>query len=263
MIENLFTGRWILTTLLVVLAVGVMARLGFWQLDRLDQRRAFNSRVQAQLDEAPLDLEAALSGGSLVDLISRLPNMEYRSIVVSGEYDHSQEVALRNQVWEHRLGVRILTPLRINGTDLYILIDRGWVPYEEFSEGRLGQYAEPGPLHIEGMIRMSQTRPDIGRRNDPTPGPGGERLDALYLANVERIAYQTPYTLLPVYIQQAPDAAWQGPPYRSLPSLTLTEGSHMGYAIQWFLFAAILGFGYPFFVRKEIAGQTTKGGYTN
>jgi surfeit locus 1 family protein len=239
-----------------------MVRLGLWQLDRLEQRRAFNSRVQAQLAETPLDLDAALTDGSLVDLTSRLPYMEYRSIMVSGEYDHSQEVALRNQIWENRLGVRILTPLRITGTDIYVLIDRGWIPYEDFSEGRVGQYAEPGRVQIEGMVRMSQTKPDIGRRNDPTPGPGEERLDAVYLANVERIAYQTPYTLLPVYIQQAPDTTWQGPPYRSLPTLTLTEGSHLGYAIQWFLFAAILGIGYPFFVRKEISGQTTMGGYT-
>ena len=46
--------------------------------------------------------------------------------------------------------------------------------------------------------------------------------------------------LLPVYIQEAPEPAWQGPPYRSQPTLDLTEGPHMGYAIQWFTFAGLL-----------------------
>ena len=40
-------------------------------------------------------------------------------------------------------------------------------------------------------------------------------------------------------------------PYRTLPQLNLTEGSHMSYAIQWFSFAALLGGGYPFFIRRQ------------
>ena len=36
---------WVLTTLLAVLGVAVLIRLGLWQLDRLEERRAFNRRV--------------------------------------------------------------------------------------------------------------------------------------------------------------------------------------------------------------------------
>jgi surfeit locus 1 family protein len=71
------------------------------------------------------------------------------------------------------------------------------------------------------------------------------------MINVPGIASQVPYPLLPVYVQQAPDPAWVSLPHRSLPKLELTEGSHLGYAIQWFIFAAILGIGYPIYVRRE------------
>jgi surfeit locus 1 family protein len=104
-------------------------------------------------------------------------------------------------------------------------------------------------------LRRSQSKPDFGKRSDPTPAPG-QRLEAWNFANVEGISQQAPYELLPVYIQEAPDPSWTGLPYRTQPVLNLSEGSHMGYAIQWFAFAGILAFGYPFFIRREEARKT-------
>jgi surfeit locus 1 family protein len=250
---HLFNRQWILTTLLVILAMGVMVRLGIWQLDRLEQRRAFNAQVQAQAEQPVLDLRSALESGEVTP--EMLQEMEYREVVVVGEYDPSQEVALRNQAWENQLGVHLYTPLKIEGLEGGILINRGWVPFEDFTEGRLGQYTESGRLEIRGILRNSRQQPDIGRLQDPTPVPGGERLTSFAAANVERIAVQIPYPIQPVYIQQLPDLGREGLPYRVEHQLVLTEGSHLGYAIQWFVFAIILGAGYPFFVRKETFPQ--------
>jgi surfeit locus 1 family protein len=245
---RLFSRKWILTTLLVAIAIAVMVRLGYWQLDRLEQRRAFNARVQAQIDQSPLDLTPeTLSTG----LESNLENMEYRQVVVSGEYDHEAEVVLRNQAWNNQIGVKLITPLRIAGSDRSVLVNRGWVPFEDFTSDNLAQYAETGHVKVRGIIRASQTRPEIGWRSDEIPGPGEPPLEAWNMINVPGIASQVSYPLLPVYIQQAPDPEWTQLPYRSLPNLELTEGPHLGYAIQWFIFAAILGFGYPFYARRE------------
>jgi len=65
-----------------------------------------------------------------------------------------------------------------------------------------------------------------------------------------RIAEQVTRPLLPVYIQQTPNPAWTNLPYRSEPKLDLTEGSHFGYALQWFGFACLLALGYPLYVRN-------------
>lgn len=241
---RLFSRKWMLTTILVVAAVAVMVRLGFWQLDRLEARRAFNARVQAQLDQPALELHG-------VALEVNLTEMDYRAVVVEGEYDFSQEVALRNQAREGQWGVDLITPLRIAGSDRAVLVNRGWIPGDDFQSGNWEKYAEPGRVKINGMIRASQSKPDFGRRSDPTPAPGQGRLEAWNFVNVTGIANQVSYPLLPIYIQQAPDPAWTGMPYRSLPHLELTEGSHLGYALQWFTFATILGLGYPFYIRKE------------
>jgi surfeit locus 1 family protein len=246
---NLFSRKWILATLLVVIGVGILTRLGIWQLDRLEARRAINAQVSAQVNQPALVLDAEALNG--VDSSAALTKMEYRSVQVEGEYDFSQQVALRNQAWNNQPGVRLLTPLHIKGSDQVVLVDRGWIPGADYKEGRAGQYDEPGMVAVSGVIRRSDTHPELGRRTDPTPIPGGPRLTEYYLANIERIEAEMPYPLLPVFIQQSPDPAWQGLPYRQEVKLDLSEGPHLGYALQWFAFAAVLGLGYPFYVMRE------------
>ena len=104
-------GRWILTTLLVMAGVAVLIRLGIWQLDRLQTRRAFNARVTAQINQPTLDLNLAPG-------IPDLNMMEYRKVTVTGEYDFADQVALRNQAWQDQPGVHLLTPLKIAGSRL-------------------------------------------------------------------------------------------------------------------------------------------------
>jgi surfeit locus 1 family protein len=54
-----------------------------------------------------------------------------------------------------------------------------------------------------------------------------------------------------VYIKQAPAEDNQQPPLRSEREVDLSEGPHLGYAIQWFLFSAILGVMYVALVNKD------------
>jgi len=246
MIKRFLTPRWILTTLIVIFGVGVLIRLGFWQMDRLEWRRAFNSRATGQLNAPPLDL-------NIEQPIDQLFDMEYRTATVHGTYDFSQEVLLRNQVWDSRLGFHVLTPLQIDGTDWFVIVDRGWVPFEDGAPTERVKYQETGTITLTGMIRRAQEKPDFGGVPDPTLAPGEVRLDAWNVVNLIRIQAQSGLKLLPIYIIQAPETTWTTLPYRSLPEIEISEGSHQSYAIQWFSFAAILGLGYPFFLRRQLS----------
>jgi surfeit locus 1 family protein len=243
--------RSILTTLLVIAALAVLVRLGIWQLDRLQERRIFNGRVNSQINLPVLDLTKNSEILGLFD-------MEYRTVDVVGVYDSSQQVMLRNQVWQDQPGVHLLTPLKIKDSDRAVLIDRGWVPvpYADAQIGNLSQYNESGEVTVHGVIRRPESRPYFGGVPDPILAPGQTRLEAWNLVNLDRIKLQISFSMLPVYIQQAPDPTWTQMPYRSQPVLDLSEGPHFGYALQWFTFALILAVGYPFFVRRQFANQT-------
>ncbi len=245
---SFFTLRWLLTTLLVLAAIAVFIRLGFWQLDRLAQRRALNGRIEAQINRPAINLNQEMPASSA------LSQMEYRSAVVTGVFDPSGEVVLRNRVWQNQLGVHILTPLKIEGSSESILVDRGWIPFEQAGAADREKYAAAGVVTVRGMLRVGESKPTYVAAS-PTLAPGQTHQDAWNYLDLPAISRQTAEPMLPVYLQAAPDPAVTGLPYRSLPSIDLTEGPHLGYAIQWFAFALILILGYPFFVRRQLSGR--------
>jgi surfeit locus 1 family protein len=64
------------------------------------------------------------------------------------------------------------------------------------------------------------------------------------------MAQHLDYGLLPFYVQA--EVSEDGVlPIAEVPSLDLTEGPHLGYAVQWFGFALILAIGYPAYVRRQ------------
>ena len=98
---------------------------------------------------------------------------------------------------------------------------------------------------------MGQDSPDVGGRPDPTLAPGQDKLNYWNNVNLERLPTQMPYQLAPVYIQLNVDENDEQPPVPYQPEIELSEGPHLGYAGQWFTFATILFFGYPFFVKRR------------
>jgi surfeit locus 1 family protein len=240
----LLTPLWIFTTLVVIAGVLVMARLGIWQLERMEWRRSINAQVAEMQNLPALDLNAAA-------LPETLPAMEHRAVHVTGEYVPNEEILLRNQVWEGQPGYHVLTPLRVTGTPYAVLVDRGWISLEEDDpQSRVG-YAETGTVTVNGWIRLGQEEPRFGGRPDPQLADGQTRLDAWNFINLERIASQVSAPLLPVYILAAPQEGSPGLK-RSAPEVDLSEGPHLGYAVQWFLFASMLGLGYPYYVRNQL-----------
>ncbi len=240
----MFSRKWILTTLLV-LAGGVLCiRLGIWQLDRLDQRRAFNAHFIAMQSALPLDLN--------LEIPQDLTDMEYRHVQVTGTYDFTNQVALRNQYYGSEYGYHLLTPLHLDDGSA-VLVDRGWVPADG-NDAPVGwsRYDEAGQVEVQGVMRLGPTRPDMGGVPDPTLTPGQTRLDYWNFANLERISQQIPYPVLPVYIQPDVDTNDITPPIPYQPEIELSEGPHFGYALQWFTFAAILYLGYPFYLRRQL-----------
>ncbi len=244
MLKSFLSIRWILITLLVLAGVAGMIRLGFWQLDRLAERRASNALVTAQINAPPLNLNVDLP-------LDQLANMEYRSVVVTGTYDFSQEVVLRSQVYNGNLGYDVITPLKIQGSPEAVMVNRGWIPYDDAQPDQRTKYFEPGTVTVKGLLRRQQSQSAILGDPDPTLGPGQTRLDGWNAINLDRLQKQINVPILPVYIQQAPDPAWTSLPYRKITLPDLSEGPHMGYAIQWFLFSAILGVGYPVMIRRR------------
>ena len=247
-LKKMFSRAWLFSTLLVFAGTALCIRLGIWQLDRLEQRRAFNTQVESMRAAELLDLNQ--------NLPADISSMEWRTVTVTGEYDFESQVALRNQYNGDQYGYHLITPLLFDPStgsgQAAVLVDRGWIPTDGNAAPKdWRQYDESGRVTVTGQIRLGQDKPAVGGVADAELSPGQTRLDIWNNLNVARISAQSPYPLLSMYIQPNPDGNNSEPPIKVQPIIELTEGSHFGYALQWFAFATILFFGYPFYLRKQ------------
>jgi surfeit locus 1 family protein len=228
MVKALFSGRGLLTTLVVVAGVLFLCRLGFWQLDRHQQRAELNALIETQMALPAVPFDPAASPTAL----------DYRRVALVGVFDPAQEVLLRNRSYNGATGYHVLTPLRLAGGEA-LLVDRGWVPLSADQPGELARYAPPaGEVRVEGIARRSQR--GSGGPQDPPFSAERPRLNAWFRVDTERIAQQSGYELLPVFVQQQPGTEPPAAPPIPMAVESLGLGSHLGYAIQWFSFALIL-----------------------
>ena len=240
-LRKMLSRKWWFTTLLVVLGTALCVRLGIWQFDRLDGRRAFNEQVITMRAMDALDLNSGK--------FDSITEMEWRSVTVQGEYDFANQIALRNQYHRDQYGYHLLTPLLFNGTAVFV--DRGWIPADGNSTPEdWRKYDESGVVNVTGQIRLGQGKPSFGGVADALPADGSP-LWVWNNADIDVISLQVPYPVLDIYIQPDMDFDDEVPPIPYQPTVELTEGSHFGYALQWFTFATILFVGYPFYLRKQ------------
>ncbi len=226
----------------MLLAVIVLVNLGLWQLRRLEQRRALNREIVAGLDQPPAELT-----GEPVDP----DNLHRRRVSVTGTFDNENSIVLRGRSLGGQQGVEMVTPLLISGSDQAVLVNRGWIPLAQSDPEARRIYDASGEVTIEGIAYRAQIRPDsYFAPTDPTPGPGQDRLDIWFRVDIPRIQQQVDTPLLPIFVAQAPGPDAENPPIpQEIPEPT--EGSHLGYAIQWFTFAVILIGTYSAFMWQE------------
>jgi surfeit locus 1 family protein len=172
--------------------------------------------------------------------------MEWRAVTVTGEYDFENQVTLRNQFNEAEYGYHLITPLRFSGG--VVLVNRGFIPADGNSTpADWRKYDEVGQVTVTGQIRLGQEKPAFGGVADAE----SNHLDVWNNLDVNRIVAQSPYPMLNVFVQPNEVEGDDIPPIAYQPEVELTEGPHFGYALQWFSFATILFFGYPFYLRKQ------------
>lgn len=234
---RLLRRRWLAITLLVLIAAGVMVGLGFWQKGRLDGRRAGNAVIAGRIEAPVLSLDAAA-------LATADPaSLAFRRVVVRGTWDYEHEVELRYRSFDGQPGVHLLTPLRVAGSDRAVLVDRGWIPFEQAGPEGRRQYRQGESGAVQGLVYA--TIPGSG----PPTSTGGDRLDAFSQVDLAAIEAQEAIPLAPFWVRRLPSGDNAVPPRaEALPDLS--NGTHLAYMIQWWAFAGTLLVTYIFFANQ-------------
>lgn len=225
-----------------ILGVALLVRLGFWQLDRLQERRLNNAQLIKQLSESPVSLNH-------FSVPADVSSLRDRTATAIGRFDFERQVILTQQNWQGAAGGHLITPFIVDNLEGAVLVDRGWIPARAYTELDLSQFDEPDLNEIGGVIRLTETLPNQRSDSDLSERREWFRVD------VEAIGRQLPYQLLPFYLLQSPTKDNSELPYRVEAEIDLSDGPHLGYAIQWFIFAAMLAIGYARFVMLRGANQ--------
>jgi surfeit locus 1 family protein len=222
-----FRPGWLPTLVYVLLLVGLI-NLGNWQLDRAaEKREALAARAAAT--EAPVV--------ALNDQSASLERHAYRRATAQGRFDRKHQFLLDNQTEDGRIGYRVITPLRLDGRDAAVLVQRGFVPIKGSRQALPELPSAPERARVSGRI---ESGPSVGMRLGDAADGTNQWPRRLQYIDFEAMQGMVDYPLSDYLLVEgslATDAvaqrserdAWRFGPER-----------HEGYAVQWFSLAAAL-----------------------
>ena len=227
---HLFTfhiGRWqfspgLWPTLAAAALTMLTFSLGNWQMDRATYKR----NLQARIDAGKLDAIWTMGG----ETVSKAKVL-YRQISVQGVFDPRYEILLDNRIHDSVAGYHVLTPLRIMGSNRYVLVNRGWLPV-----GR-NRSTLPGVPSFQAQVKITGLAVDPDTRYFELGGaaPQGRLWQNL---NFKRYAAWSGLGLQPIVLQQTNDTG--DGLIRQWPRPDMGVATHLSYAMQWYGLAATL-----------------------
>lgn len=212
----------------------VCVRLGIWQLHRLAERRAFNAQLATRLAAPPAPINA---------LPSDTAAGHYHRVAARGVFDYSRQVVLATRSSMGSPGVHVLTPLRLDDGTI-AMVNRGWV----YSPDAITIDAAKWREHEGDSISVSGYAETWSGR-ERTPLPDAQR--AVRALDSSRVARLVGASIRSYLLAQTSDSAAAADKPVRLGEPELAEGSHKGYAIQWFSFALVALIGGSLLVREE------------
>jgi len=109
----------LLPTLLVLALLPLLVWLGFWQLERSEQKRELLERQQARQEATPLTPEQ-LDGSA---------EQAYARVYLQGSFDAAHSFLLDSRTRDGQVGVELLQPFYDEPSGRWLLINRGWLPW--------------------------------------------------------------------------------------------------------------------------------------
>ena len=209
--------------------LALLLRLGFWQLNRADEKAAFldNQQTKMRYEQA-----------AIADLLTSGEDIRYRRVVLQGYYDLEHQILMDNQVHQGKVGYFVLTPFILTATGQSVLINRGWVvmnkdrrqlPNIDFNPAQ-------GELSLTGIINHF---PQVGLVLEGADEPSQGWPTVVQLINQDKISKKLQQTILNFQVQLSAEQ-----PYGYLREWAvhtrIPPEKHIAYAFQWFALAVTL-----------------------
>ncbi|HMX23205.1 MAG TPA: SURF1 family protein [Accumulibacter sp.] len=215
----------LLPTLAVLVLVPSFISFGQWQWKKAADKQTLQALLDSRRAEPPVQMP-------LTDADPE--SLRYRQVVARGVYDERRQILIDNRIHHEQAGYHVLTPLRLEGSEMRVLVNRGWVPALA-DHSRWPQVATPaGVQEITGTAIVPGTR---YLTLAPEAAAGSAWQTVWQNLNLARYRQAVDFPVQPVVIEMSPTSEADGF-VRQWPRPDERIERHLGYAYQWWGFAA-------------------------
>lgn len=205
--------------------IALFVHLGQWQHGKADRKRTAQALLDGRSHSAPIALPTAPIAG--------VEPLRYAPVTVRGNYDLAHQFLVDNRVYKDVAGYHVVTPLRIAGSDMRVLVNRGWVAAPA-NHSELPAIDTPqGEVELTGTATVPASR--FFTLGGATPASATWQAVWQNL-DLPRFAAAVSYPVQPVVIEL--DAAAPTGFIRDWPRPDERWEKHLSYAFQWYGFAA-------------------------
>lgn len=229
-------------TLAALLAMGLTAALGRWQLQRAADKEALQARMDSHSERELVQASTLQASADPLGLVHHHARLR-------GQWVPEHTVYLDNRQMNAKVGFYVLTPLRLEGSQQAILVQRGWAPRNFVARDKLPEVqTPPGTVTLEGRIAPPPSK--LFELGSPATTAIRQNLD------IEQFREQSRLPLMPVMLTQT-GAPTEGL-LREWPAVNLGIEKHYGYALQWFAMTLVIALLYLWYQILKPATRRTK-----
>ena len=215
--------RFILPSILITATFAFLVSLGFWQLERADDKRSIEASIK----------QANTGSVELIKKEEGLQSKEYYEVRLQGKYLSDKQFIYDNQIVDQVSGYYVLTPYALEGQSKAILINRGFIPWngrrDKLADIVIGQETREIKVQISKPIKRMELKPsEVGIQFPALI----QSIDLQDMADRAKVDFSSVIGLLDASDSNGFIRKWE--PY------TGSIEKHIGYAIQWFLMALVL-----------------------
>ncbi len=222
--------EWRITALTAVL-LPVLVGLGFWQLERAEEKAALAASFESRSQGAPVPVDAEL-------LQAEPAQLAYLPVVASGQFVAGRHLLLDNRIRDGRFGYEVVSLLRLDNGAGVVLVNRGWLQGDPARQQLPVIPEVDGPVEILGHLYVAPGKPYL-LAEQPLDGPWPRQLQALEMDKLApALAAELAESVAPYPVRI--DAGQQGALAVDWQIVNVSPAKHRGYAVQWFTMAAVL-----------------------
>lgn len=226
----------LLGIVLTLICIPLFIKFGLWQYNKAQQKLA----IQAAYNHAKVDDALQFPLQDIKNQALNVDEWKYKKVTVDGVYETKYQFLLDNQVEGDRVGFHVITPLKINHSSQYVLINRGWILGKD-THTDIPSFDTPAGLQtITGQIWVPSKKIFTLENKAITKNGNSNNYQPWQIVwqNIDIDKYQqcVPFAVSPMAIKLDQDSKaggfvrnWQ------VPAERIT--THIGYAYQWFGFA--------------------------